>query len=157
VTLATSNVEGAVHGAVIVGLLFAAEDAREVTYPETIGAAVLVLALFWLTGIYAHDLGERLERREPIDLRHVWRSGVHELSVLEGGLIPVLAMLIAWVAGANVTGGVTASVWATVATIIALELAAGRRARLPLKRLWFRVCAGALMGLAIVALKVILH
>ncbi len=155
--LAASNVEGAVHGAVVIGLLFAAEDAREVGYPDTVGAAVIVLALFWLTGVYAHDLGDRLERRETIDLDHVRRSFVHELTIIEGGLIPVLALLIAWAVGASVTAGVTASIWATAATIIVLEVFAGWRAHLPARRLWLRICGGALMGLAIVVLKVLLH
>jgi hypothetical protein len=156
-SLAAENVEGAVHGTVVIGLLFAAEDARRVGYPETIGAAMLVLALFWLVEIYAYDLGDRLQRREPVNLRHVWRSCVHELTVVEGGFIPVLALLLAWAAGADVTDGVTAAVWTTAVTLIALEVAAGWRARDRPQRFWLQVCAGVAMGLAIVALKLMLH
>ncbi|HKR98212.1 MAG TPA: hypothetical protein VJU79_01735 [Candidatus Dormibacteraeota bacterium] len=144
------------YGAVVIGVLFAAEDARGVGYPETIAAAVLVLTLYWLTGFYAHELGIRLQRREQVNLRLIWHSFVHELTIVEGGLIPVVVLLIAWAAGARVTVGVTAAVWTTAATVIALELAAGWRARLRPTRLLLQASAGLAIGLAIVALKLIL-
>ena len=155
--LAAENVEGAVYGTVAVGVLFAAEDARRVGYPETVEAAALVLALYWLTGFYAHELAIRVLRSEQVNLRLMWRSFLHELTVIEGGLIPVLALLVAWASGASVTVGVAAAVWATAATIIALEVAAGCRARPGFKRLLLQAGAGVAMGLAIVALKLMLH
>lgn len=141
----------------MIGVLFAAEDARQVGYPETIAAAALVLALYWLAGFYAHELGVRLQTREPVSRKLFWRSCVHELPIIEGGSIPVLVLLVAWAAGARVTGGVTAAVWATAVTIVTLEVAAGWRARLGAKRLLAQASAGVFLGLAIVALKLMLH
>jgi hypothetical protein len=155
--LTAANVAGAVHGAILIGLLFSAEDARRVGYADTIAAAVVVLALYWLTGIYAHDLAGRLQRREPVEAKSVWRISVHELPVLEGGFIPVLALVIAWAAGASVTAAVTAGVWTTALTIVALEVLAGWRAHLGRRRLWLQAWAGAAMGLAIILLKFLLH
>jgi hypothetical protein len=117
----------------------------------------LVLALFWLVGIYAHDLGERLQRRELVNVRQVWRSCVHELTIVEGGFIPVAAALVAWAVGARVTKGVTVAVWTAAVGVIVLEVAAGWRARLRPKRFWLQACSGAAMGLAIVALNLLLH
>jgi hypothetical protein len=156
-SITAQNAEGAVYGTVMVGVLFAAEDARRVGYRETIEAAALVLVLYWLTAFYAHNLGGRLQMRESVNLWTVWRSCVHELPLIEGALIPVIALLVAWAAGASVTGGVTAAVWATAATIVVLEVAAGRRARLRPTGLWLQTVAGALLGLAIVGLKLILY
>jgi hypothetical protein len=138
-------------------VLFAAEDAPRVGYPETIEAAAIVLALYWLTGFYAHELAIRVQRREQVHLRLLWRSCLHELTVIEGGLIPVLAVLVAWAAGATVAVGVTAAVWTTAATIVALEVAAGCRARPGPKRLLLQASVGVAMGLAIVVLKLMLH
>lgn len=156
-SLAAANVEGAVYGTVVIGVLFAAEDAPRVGYPETLEAAALVLALYWLTGFYAHELAIRVRGREQVNLKLLWRSGLHELTIIEGGLIPVLALLLAWAAGATVTVGVAAAVWTTAATIIALEVAAGRRAGLGPKRLLLQAGAGVAVGLAIVGLKLMLH
>jgi hypothetical protein len=155
--VSAENAEGAVYGAVLIGVLFAAEDAGRVGYPETVAAAAVVLALYWLTSCYAHNLGVRLQTREPVNVRVLWRSCVHELTVLEGGSIPVLVVLVAWAAGTSVTGGVTAAVWATAVAIVALEVAAGWRARLRPKRRWLQIGVGVVIGSVIVALKLVLH
>ncbi len=155
--MASDNAGGAVYGTVMVGVLFAAEDARHEGYPETIAAAALVLVLYWLTNLYAHTLGARLRTREPLDLTLMWRSCLYELPVIEGACVPVLVLLVAWAAGASITTGVTAAVWATAISIVALELAAGWRARLRPRSLWIQACAGVVMGAVIIALKLVLH
>jgi hypothetical protein len=155
--VAAGNAEGAVYGAVLIGVLFASEDARRVGYPKTIAAAAVVLALYWLTSFYAHNLGARLQTREPVNRGLLWRSCVHELTIIEGGFIPVVALLVAWIAGASVTEGVTAAVGATAITIVTLELVAGWRARLGPRRRLLQAGAGVVIGLGIIALKLILH
>jgi hypothetical protein len=156
-SVAAENAEGAVYGTVLIGVLFAAEDARRVGYPETIAAAAVVLGLYWLTGFYAHNLGVRLQAREPVNRRLFWRSCVHELTIIEGGCIPVLAVLVAWSAGASVSGGVRAAVWTAAVAILALEVVAGWRARLGPKRRLLQVGVGVVMGLAIIAVQLMLH
>lgn len=141
----------------MVGVLFAAEDAPRVGYLETVEAAALVLVLYWLTGFYANELAIRVQTREHVNLKLMWRSCLHELSVIEGGLVPILALLVAWASGAGVRAGVTAAVWTTAATLIALEVAAGWRARPGFKPLLLQASVGAAMGLAIVVLKLMLH
>ncbi len=59
-TVAADNAGAAVHGAVMIGVLFAAEDARHEGYPATIEAAAVVLALYWLMNLYTHTLGVHL-------------------------------------------------------------------------------------------------
>jgi hypothetical protein len=154
--VAAGNAGEAVHGAVMIGVLLAAEDARHEGYGATIEAAALVLALYWLTSLYAHTLGTRLRKREPLNATLVWRSCVHELPLLEGALVPVVALLVAWAAGFAVTSGVTAALWATVASIVVLEVIAGGRAR-QRRGPWLQAVAGATMGLALIALKLVLH
>ena len=154
---AAANVQGAVYGTVAIGVLFAAEDARRVGYAETIEGAAIVLAIYWLTGFYAHELAIRVQRAEQVNLKLLGRSCLHELTVIEGGLIPLLAVLIAWAAGATVAVGVAAAVWTTAATIIALEVAAGVRSRPGPKRLLLQASVGVAMGAAIVLLKLMLH
>ncbi len=141
----------------MIGVLLAAEDARHESYPEAIGAAVLVLVLYWLTNLYTHILGGRLRSGEPFNLTLFRRSCVHELPIVEGAVLPVLILLVAWAAGASLTSAVTAALWTTAISIIVLEIAAGWRARLPPQDLWLQAGAGALLGLAIIALKLVLH
>ena len=105
VDVAAANAGRAVYGAVMVGVLLAAENARHEGYPATIEAAVIVLVLYWLTSFYTHALGERLQRRESLNATLLWRSCIHELPVMEGALIPVLVLLVAWATGFTVDSG----------------------------------------------------
>lgn len=157
VGVTADNAGDAVYGAVMIGVLFAAEDSRREGYPETVGAAVIVLALYWLTSLYTHTLGMRLRTGEPLSAAIFWRGCVHELPLIEGGLVPLLVLLAAWAAGASVTSGATAAVWTAAATIVVLELTTAWRSRLNMRRLWIQAGAGALMGFAIIALKLVLH
>jgi hypothetical protein len=72
-------------------------------------------------------------------------------------IISVLSSQDGWAAGAAVTSGVTAAVWTAVVGIVTLEVAAGSRARLRPQGLCVQAGAGAVMGLAIIALKLMLH
>ncbi len=156
-TVGAANAEGAVYGTLMIGVLLAAEDADRVGYPDTIGAAAIVLALYWLANLYTHTLGLRLKTREPLNVRLILRSCVHELPIIEGALIPVLALLVAWAAGATVASAVTAALWAAAVSIVLLEIAAGWLARLRPHDLWLQAGIGAVMGLAVIGLKLLLH
>ena len=155
-TVTVANAGDAVYGALVMGVLLAADDARREGYAATIEAAAVVLALYWLTSLYAHSLGLRVRRGDPLSAGLVWRSCVHELPVVEGGVIPVLALLIAWAAGFAVTSGVTAALWTTAVVLVLLEVIAGLRSR-GRKRMWPEAIAGAGMGLALIAVQVVLH
>ncbi|HST19124.1 MAG TPA: hypothetical protein VLK36_15770 [Gaiellaceae bacterium] len=154
-TSAAENAGGAVYGAVMVGVLLAAEDARHEGYGATIEATLVVLALYWLTSLYTQTLGIRMRRREPMNVELLWRSCIHELPVLEGGLLPVVTLLVAWAAGFAVTSAATAGLWAAAVSVVLLELAVGWRSRQ--RRIWLQAIVGVSIGLALIALKLVLH
>lgn len=156
-SVAAENAAGAVYGTVMVGVVLAAEDSHREGYTQTIGAAAVVLVLYWLMSLYTHTLGIRLRTRGRLSMALFWRSSAHELAMIEGASIPVLALLIAWATGAAVNSGVTAALWATVASIVLLEIVAAWRARLRPQDVWLQAAMGAVMGLAVIALKLILH
>ncbi len=141
----------------MIGVLLAAEDARQETYAETIGATAVVVVLYWATSLYTHILGVRLRTHEPLGGALFWRSVVHEFPVIEGAVIPVAVLVLAWATGASLISGVRAAVYATAISIVLLEIAAGWRAQPRGPSIWLRAVAGAAAGLAVVAVKVILH
>jgi hypothetical protein len=151
------NAGGAVYGTVMIGVLFAAEDTESVGYPDAVGAALIVLALYWLTSLYTYTLGTRLRTGEPLSARVFWRSCAHELPIVEGALLPLLVLLAAWVAGASVTTGVGIATWTTAISIVVLEIAAGWRSGLRLPRLLLQAGLGVALGFAIIGLKLLLH
>lgn len=151
------NVEGAVYGTVMIGVLFAVEDTAHETYAETVEAAFIILLLYVLTHVYAHFLGMRLRAREPLSAKLLWRSCLHELPIIQGAIVPVLALLIAWILGAKSSEGTNAALWTTVVMIVVLELAAGFRAKLGAVELLLQAGTGTILGVMIVALKLVLH
>ncbi len=141
----------------MIGVLLASEDARHETYGETIAAVSTVVALYWVTRLYTHLLGVRLRTKEPLGPTLIWRSAVHELPVVEGAVTQLIVLVVAWAAGVSLTSGVNATIAATVISMVVLEIAAGWRTEPRHAAVWLRVALGILMGLAVVAVKVVLH
>jgi len=153
--VAAANAGDAVYGAVMIGVLLAAEDARHVGYAATIEAAGIVLALYLLMHLYTYMLGLRLSG-ETLNARLFWRSCVHELPILEGAVIPVAVLLVAWAAGLATTSGVSAALWTVVGVVVVLEVAVGWRSR-GRGGVWLQALVGTAMGLALIGLKLLLH
>lgn len=156
-SVAAENAEGAVYGVLLIGVLLATEDTHHETYGETIAAMSIVIVLYWLSRLYTHLLGVRLRTKELLGRTLIWRSAVHELPVIEGAVTQMIVLLVAWATGVSLTGGVNATIAATVISMVVLEIAAGWRAEPRPAAIWLRVALGVLMGLAVVAVKVVLH
>jgi hypothetical protein len=156
-SVAFDNAEGAVYGVLLIGVLLATEDTHHETYGETIAAVSMVVALYWVTRLYTHLLGVRLRAKEPLGATLIWRSAVHELPVIEGAMTQMVVLLVAWATGASLTSGVNVTIAATVISMVLLEIAAGWRTKPRQAAIWLRVALGVLMGLAVVAVKVVLH
>ena len=76
---------------------------------------------------------------------------------MRGGTLPLLALLLAWIGGVSQETGVLVAIWTTAVSLVAFELMAGMRAGSTPRELVLEGCVGVTMGLAILALRVILH
>jgi hypothetical protein len=151
------NPAGTVYGTITIGALLAAESSLRDTYPETIGAVVVALLVYWLAHSYAELLGQRLTAHERLTLSGLGRALGRDWAIVRGAGAPVVALLVAWAVGASQETGVTVALWACVASLLAFELLAGLRARAGPAELTLELCIGAAMGLGVIALRVILH
>ena len=151
------NAGGLVYGTILVATLLATESARSETYARTVGAVLLALLAYWLTVAYAHYSGERLERQAGFRYREFGRAAVHELTLLYGSVIPLVAVLICWAAGVSLVDAVRIAVWCSAVTIVVAELWAGIRADLHGKELARQTTVGACIGLLIIAVRLVLH
>jgi hypothetical protein len=146
-----------IYGTITVGALLAAESAQRETYTETVAAVLLALFLYWVAHSYAGFAAHRLRQGEPLELTGLLRSMVSELPILLGGAIPLLALVIFWVAGAGLGSAVDAGIWTSAGTIMAIEVISGIRAGERGHDLLLQSVLGALLGFLVIALRLVLH
>jgi hypothetical protein len=151
------NPEGAVYGIITIGALLAAESGLHDSYADTVASLVIAVVLYWFAHSYADVLGLRLSQQRVIKWEELWSTFAQDWSIVRGASAPLLALLVAWAAGASQETAVTVGVWTAVAGLIVFELAAGIRSRAKPVELALEVLVGATMGLAILVLRALLH
>ena len=151
------NPGAVVYGTITVGALLAAESAGRETYGETVGAVLLALLVYWLAHAYSDFTEHRLEQNQSFTLGGLARTLAHELMILAGAAIPLLALVVCWIGQVGLASAVTAGVWTSAAMIVVVEVLAGVRAELRGRDLAAQIALGALFGLLVIALKVVLH
>jgi hypothetical protein len=145
---------GIIYGT-IVALAVVVEGSR--AYPHEPGhAAVLVAvtaAVFWLAHVYAHALGESLQRDERLTLAELRTIARHEFAIEEAAIFPIMGLLLGTL---NVFADSTAYWLAFLFGMIVLVVQGFRFARVehlgPLRTFGI-VAANATLGLLLVALK----
>lgn len=142
---------------IVIGALLAAESPRHENYLDTLASAGIAAALYWLAHSYAGVLGNRLATRERLTGRALARALAHDWPLLRGASIPLLALLLTAALGASRATAVSAAVWASAASIALFELIAGLRSHAERRELVLEVSVGIAMGVAILALKIVLH
>ena len=152
-----SNPRGLVYGTLLVATLLAAEPPRRETYARTVAAIVVAMIVYWLAASYAEFTGDRVLEEQPFTLESFGQTARRELAVIYGGVGPLIAVLVCWAAGAQLTTAVTIAVWTAVAIIVATEVAIGIRTELNCRQLFIQTGMGVVLGLMVVAVRVLLH
>lgn len=153
----TKNPARFVYGVLTVGALMAAESGRHESYLDLIGSALITTGVYWLLHAYSSVLGHRLSTGERLRPAGLSRALGEEWAIVRGAAIPLFALIISWSLGASQETGVTAALWSAVVSLVVFELVAGVRSRATPGELALEVGVGFTMGLAILALKVLLH
>jgi hypothetical protein len=151
------NPGGLIHGTLVVGALLAAESTRRESFAATVGAVGVALMLYWLTHAYSKVTEHRLQTGEPMTVASVGQTLIHELTIVGGAAMPLLALLICWMVDAPLSAAVSAAIWTSVGMIVAIEVVAGVRAELTGRQLAMQVAAGVLFGGLVIVLRLILH
>jgi hypothetical protein len=151
------NPGAVVYGTITVGALLASESANHETYADTVGAVAIAMLVYWLAHAYTEFAEQRFAHRQPLTLDGLARSLVHEVTVIAGAAIPLAVLLVCWVAGVGLTSAVAAALWTTAAMLVVEEVVVGMRAKLSRRALMAQTGAGALFGVLVIALKLVLH
>jgi hypothetical protein len=155
--LPEENPAGIVFGTITIGAVLAAESGTHETYVEAFGSGLVTTGLYWLAHTYSDLLGRRLTTREHLTASSLLQAFAHDWAIVRGAALPLLALAIAWIAGASQETAVTAAIWTCVGSIVLFELLAGIRAKSTPRELALEGCVGTAMGLGILALRAILH
>jgi hypothetical protein len=151
------NPAGVVYGTIAVGTVLAAESARRDTFPDTIGATVLVLLLYWLAHTYAGVTGDRLKSRDSLSWRSLWRSLAHEAAIAKGAALPVAVLLVLWTTPVTLNTAVLVALWTSAASLAFYEVVAAFRARIPARERVLQVLIGSLLGAGVLVVRLLLH
>jgi hypothetical protein len=146
-----------VYGVITIGAVMAAESGAHETYIETIVSALIATLLYWVARAYTDLLGHRLASGEVLSGSALGRELVADWAIVRGASVPLAALVIAWIAGASQSTGVSVALYTAVVTIVLFELIAGLRAKSRPRELLFHTGIGIAMGLAILAMKGILR
>jgi hypothetical protein len=152
-----SDLSAAIYGLMTVGALLAAESADSETYAETIGAVAITMIVYWLAHSYAEFASDRLTEGHPLRFSTLARIMRHQVPILFGAAIPLLALLIAWIVGASLSTAVTTALYTSAAMVVLIEMVAAMRAKQTGRERVAQIAFGVVLGLLIIALRLILH
>jgi membrane protein YqaA with SNARE-associated domain len=151
------NVARVVYGTVAVGALLAAESPEQETYAETLASVLIALLIYWMAHSYAELTARRIEEGDRLTSSALVGSMLHEIWILVGAAIPVIPLLIWWVAGGSLADADTAAIWTAAGMVVVYEVIAGLRAELSAKEMAVQLALGATLGVLIISLKLVLH
>jgi membrane protein YqaA with SNARE-associated domain len=151
------NVARVVYGTVAVGALLAAESPEQETYAETMASVAIALLIYWMAHSYAELTARRIEEGERLTTTALFGSMLHEVWILVGAAIPVIPLLIWWIAGGSLANADTAAIWTAAGMVVVYEVIAGLRAELTAKEMVVQLALGATLGVLIISLKLVLH
>jgi hypothetical protein len=151
------NPAGLVYGTIAVGAVLAAESTRRDTFPDTVMATVLILALYWVAHAYAHLTGDRLRTRQEITAGGLWRSLVHEGAIVKGAVAPIAVLLVLWAADVSLNTAVTAALWTSAVLLALIEVAASFRSRISGSHRVAQILLGSFLGAGVLAVRALLH
>lgn len=146
-----------IYGMIMIGTLLAAESVRQETYARTVGAIAIATLLYWLVHGYAEFTARRLRESTPLELSELVRAMAEQFALVLGAVPPLLALAVSWIAGASLGTAVSAAVWADVGMILIIEVLAGVRAEQRGRDLVVQTVLGAILGMLIVVLRLVLH
>ncbi|HLI58995.1 MAG TPA: hypothetical protein VKV21_04945 [Solirubrobacteraceae bacterium] len=153
----TDDPGAVVYGTMLAATLLAAETPGRETYAETAGAVAVAALVYWLAHAYSTFADHRARSGHGFALSGLRAALIDDIAVLAGAAIPLLVVLACWAAGASLMTGVWVAIGASIGTIVATEIALGLRSDHSGRELVVRTAVGVTVGVAILAVKLLLH
>lgn len=145
----------AIYGLIVSSSVMASVG-PEVPVPKLAVAVVVTVFVYWVAEQYASVLAAQMDGHATTvgQARRFLRKG---WPMVEASYAPLLVLLGAWLLGASRTAAVLTALFFTAALLFGFGWLAGRRGGLSGLALLASGLIGAVLGLAMVVLKVALH
>jgi hypothetical protein len=151
------NPETQIYGTITAGALLAAEADRHETFWQVGGSVALALIVVWFAHAYATGVAARMHSGQGRPVHNLVRGMIHELALLRGAFVPLFVLLLAGACGATLVTAETAALISAALLLVVLELLVGLRSALRPAEIGVQVVFSGLIGLSVLALRVIVH
>ena len=151
------NPETQIYGTITAGALLAAEADRHETFWQVGGSVALALIVVWFAHAYATGVAARMHSGQGRPVHNLVRGMIHELALLRGAFVPLFVLLLAGACGATLVAAETAALISAALLLVVLELLVGLRSALRPAEIGVQVVFSGLIGLSVLALRVIVH
>ncbi len=144
--------EGIITGTVVCAAVIAAAAGHTSSTAQLVAAMIGTVFVYWLAHLHAETIGGAVsEGQHP--LAALRSAAAHTWTILAASLVPVVILLVAELAGADLRDAAWIALWATVALLALYSFLAGRRGGLGLAGSLASALAGAALGLLVTLLK----
>ena len=122
-------------------------------------SVVVTLLVYWLAEEYAEVLGEQVEGGRLPSRAYIWAALAATWPMVTASYLPLLALVLARLAGASALAAANAGLVAAIALLMFHGWLAGRAAQLRSWQLFFATSIAAALGLVMILLKdlVLIH
>jgi len=149
---------GAVYGQILtISVVAALSEDAQAGPSEIFFSVVLTMLVFWLAHLYAEAVAQRLERPDPLSWREVRGLMSQEWPIMRAALPALLALGLGWAGVVSSRMATNLAIAAGVVALFGWGLLIGRRSYLSPVATVGAVALNGGLGLAIVALKIIVH
>lgn len=150
------NPAASIYGTVLADSVLAVEAERQTTLSDLVYGELISVVVYWLAHVYADFLGTRSDPGHRAGVRGLVETMSHEWPLVTASFIPLLAVLLASLAGASVQDASLAGMWTGVGALVLWGELAGRHSG---SGTWGAIGYGLLsgaLGVILILLRVLL-
>lgn len=151
------NFAAAIYGSILVAALVSTLDAEHATASAMSIAVLTTMVVFWIAHVWADAIGERLAEPGPLSLARLRSLARVQWPIVESAAAPLVALLLAAAGVWSLHTGVDVALALSVLQLVAWGMATGLRASARWQVALLSGLVDGLLGVAIVALKTLVH
>jgi hypothetical protein len=147
----------AIYGSILVTALVSSLSEEHADGGAMAVAVLSGMAVFWLAHVWSDAVGERLVDPRPFTARGLWRNARQQWPIVQSAFAPLLALVLVELGVWSLTAGVDVALGAAIVQLVAWGMILGLRSFETWPKALLAGAVDGALGLAIVALKVLVH